>query len=202
MAARAHSSAEESCKARLSTALQPDTRLESPLPGEDPLSADVSKEGLRDLLGMAQFTARTMVDATPQQVLDVLTDPDEIRSWSPIPFEVEELDGHRLDTGSLARVSGSLAGRRVGFDVEVHAAGADGLELSAAGAISLDVRYVLERVEGGSEVTASIALRGGAGLTGRLLTTATSALLKGGALELATSRIARAAEAAPRLAFA
>ncbi|MBV9418117.1 MAG: hypothetical protein JO363_24245 [Solirubrobacterales bacterium] len=90
----------------------------------------------------------------------------------------------------------------MGFDVEVHAAGADGLELSAAGAISLDVLYVLERVEGGSEVTASIALRAGSGLTGRLLATAASALLKGGALDLATGRIARAAEAAPRLAFA
>ena len=151
---------------------------------------------------MAKFTARTTVRATPEQVLEVLTDPDEIRSWSPIPFEVEELDGRRLDAGSVARVSGSLAGRRVGFDVEVHAADADGLELSAAGVISLDVQYVLERVEGGSEVTASIALRGGSGLTGRLLATATSALLKGGALELATGRIARAAEDAPRLAFA
>jgi len=151
---------------------------------------------------MAQFISRTTANATPEQVLDVLTDPDEIRSWSPIPFEVEEFAGRRLDSGSVARVSGSLAGRRVGFDVEVHAAGADGLELSAAGAISLDVLYVLERVEGGSEVTASIALRAGSGLTGRLLATAASALLKGGALDLATGRIARAAEAAPRLAFA
>ena len=150
---------------------------------------------------MAQFTARTSVNATPEQVLEVLTDPDEIRRWSPIPFELEEFDGRRLDPGSVARVRGSLAGRRVGFDVEVHAADADGLELSAAGAITLDVRYVLERVEDGSEVTASIALRAGSGLTGRLLTTATSALLRGGALELATGRIARAAEPAPRLAF-
>ncbi|MBV9683407.1 MAG: SRPBCC family protein [Solirubrobacterales bacterium] len=151
---------------------------------------------------MAQFTARTIVCASPEQVLEVLTDPDEIRSWSPIPFEVEEFDGHRLDSGSVARVTGSLAGRRVGFDVEVHSADADGLKLSAAGAISLDVMYVLERVEDGSEVTASIVLRGGSGLTGRLLATATSALLKGGALDLAAGRIARAAEAAPRLAFA
>ncbi|MBV9335085.1 MAG: SRPBCC family protein [Solirubrobacterales bacterium] len=150
---------------------------------------------------MAQFTARTIANATPEQVLDVLTDPDEIRSWSPIPFEVEEFDGRRLDSGSVARVSGSLAGRRVGFDVEVHAADAEGLELSATGAISLDVLYAVERVERGSEVTASIVLRGGSGLTGRLLATATSALLKGGALDLATGRIARAAEAAPRLAF-
>ena len=151
---------------------------------------------------MAQFTARTIVNAPPEQVLEVLTDPDEIRSWSPIPFEVEEFDGRRLEAGSVARVRGSLAGSRVGFDVEVHAADADGLELSAAGPVSLDVQYVLERVEGGSEVTASVAVRGGSGLTGRLLAAATKTLLKGGALDLAAGRIARAAETAPCLRFA
>lgn len=151
---------------------------------------------------MAQFTAKTIVKAPPEQVLGVLTDPDEIRSWSPIPFEVEELDGRRLEVGSVTRVSGSLAGRRVGFEVEVYAADADGLELTAAGPISLEVLYALEPNEDGSEVTASIGVHGGSGLTGRLLAAATRALLKGGALELATGRIARAAEAAPCLALA
>ena len=56
------------------------------------------------LLHMAQFTARSVVDATPEQVLEVLTDPEEIRSWSPIPFEVNEFGGRRLHPGSVARV--------------------------------------------------------------------------------------------------
>ena len=151
---------------------------------------------------MAQFTATSIVDATPEQVLEVLTDPEEIRSWSPIAFEVDEFGGRRLHPGSVARVTGSLAGRRVGFDVAIHAADTDGLQLSAVGPISLDARYALSRVEGGSEVTASIDVRGGSGLTGRLLATATSALLQAGALDLAASRIARAAEATARLAYA
>jgi Polyketide cyclase / dehydrase and lipid transport len=151
---------------------------------------------------MAQFTARNFVDATPEQVLEVLTDPEEIRGWSPIAFEVDEFAGRRLHCGSVARVSGSLAGRRVGFDVAVHAADADGLELTAVGPISLDARYGVSRVEGGSEVTASIVVRGGSGLAGRLLATATSALLGAGALDLAAARIARAAEAAAQLAYA
>jgi hypothetical protein len=151
---------------------------------------------------MVRFTAKSIVDATPEQVLDVLTDPEEIRRWSPISFEVDEFGGRRLHCGSVARVSGSLAGRRVGFDVAVHAADADGLELSAVGAISLDARYGLSRVGGGSEVSASIVVRGGSGLTGRLLATAASALLQAGALELAAGRIARAAEGAARPAFA
>jgi hypothetical protein len=146
---------------------------------------------------MAHFTARTTANADPEQVLQVLTDPDEIRSWSPIPFEVEDLDGLKLEAGSVARVSGCLAGKRVGFDVEVHTADTSGLELTAEGPISIDVLYELEPVDGGSEVTASIGLRDGAGLTGRLLTSATGALLKGGALNAAAGRIARAAESAP-----
>lgn len=147
---------------------------------------------------MAHFTARTTVTALPEQVLGVLTDPEEIRSWSPIPFEVEELDGLRLEAGSIARVSGSLAGRRVGFEVDVRAADVDGLQLTAAGPISIDVLYALEPVDEGSEVTASIGVRSGSGLTGRVLAAATNALLKGGALELATRRIARAAAIAPK----
>ncbi|MGN6167900.1 MAG: SRPBCC family protein [Solirubrobacteraceae bacterium] len=146
---------------------------------------------------MAHFTARTTANAIPEQVIQVLTDPDEIRSWSPIPFEVDDLVGSQLAAGSVARVSGSLAGKRVGFDVEVHAADARGLELSAEGPISIDVRYELEPVDGGSEVRASVGVRDGSGLTGRLLAKATGALLKAGALDAAASRIARAAECAP-----
>jgi hypothetical protein len=146
---------------------------------------------------MTKFTARTTASATPEQVLQVLTDPEEIRSWSPIPFEVEDFDGARLEAGSLARVSGSLVGRHVGFDVEVHAADNAGLELTADGPISIDVLYRLEPVADGSEVTASVGVRDGSGLSGRLLAKATAALLKSGALDAAARRIARAAESAP-----
>jgi hypothetical protein len=146
---------------------------------------------------MAYFTARTTANAAPEQVLQVLTDPEAIREWSPIPFEVDELDGLRLEAGSCARVSGCLAGKRVGFDVEIHAADAEGLELTAHGPISIDVLYEFERVAGGSDVIASVGVRDGAGITGRILAKATAALLKAGALDSAASRIARAAEAGP-----
>ena len=146
---------------------------------------------------MAEFTAHTTADAAPEQVLQVLTDPDAIASWSPIPFEVENLDGLRLEAGSYARVSGSLAGKRVGFDVEVHAADEGGLELTAEGPISIDVLYELEPVAGGSEVTASVSVRDGSGITGRLLARATGALLSGGALDAAAGRIVSAAESIP-----
>jgi hypothetical protein len=145
---------------------------------------------------MAHFMAHTTAHASPEQVLRVLTDPDEIRSWSPVPFEVEDLDRPRLEPGSVARVSGCLAGKRLDFDVEVHAADTRRLELTAKGPISFDVLYRLDPIEDRSDVTASIRLRDGSGLGGRLLAKATAALLRGGALDAAATRIARAAESA------
>jgi len=151
---------------------------------------------------MAQWTTRTQANASPEQVLEVLTDPDAIRLWSPIDFEVEDLTGPRLSAGDVTRVTGRVAGFSVGFDVEVHAASADGIELTALGPIGIDVRYELTPAEGGSDVTATIGLRGGGGITGRLISKATAALLSAGALDGAARSIARAAEQTPALALA
>src|SRR3954447_19581439 len=82
---------------------------------------------------MANWTATTTTTATPDQVLEVLTHPDEIRRWSPIDFELDDLDTVRLAPGTRARVTGRLAGVSVGFDVEGHAADTGLLELSARG---------------------------------------------------------------------
>jgi hypothetical protein len=150
---------------------------------------------------MAHFTAQTTSSASPDQILDVLTDPDAIRDWAPVPFEVD-LDGRRLRAGSHARVSGGLAGLRLGFDVEVRTADADGLELTARGPVGIDVRYGLEPAGDGTEVSASVSVTGGGGLTGRIVSKATAALLSAGALEGAAGRIARAAETGPAYALA
>jgi uncharacterized protein YndB with AHSA1/START domain len=149
---------------------------------------------------MACWTTQTTIQAAPEQVLEVLIDPEAIRAWSPVPFELDGSDG-RLAAGRTARVNGQLAGVRVGFDVEVHAAGADGLDLTAHGPVALDVHYELTPTAGGSQVTASVAMRRAKGLTGRLVASATGALLSAGALEGAAGRIARAAEATPVLAL-
>jgi hypothetical protein len=151
---------------------------------------------------MAQWTTRTQANASPQQLLEVLTDPDAIALWSPIDFEVEDLVGSRLSAGDVTRVTGRVGGVRVGFDVEVHAADEDGIELSADGPIGIDVRYDLAAAEGGSEVTATVGLRRGGGITGRLISQATAALLSAGALDGAARSIARAAERTPALALA
>ena len=143
---------------------------------------------------MAHWSATTTTQATPEQLLAVLTHPEEIRRWSPVDFDIDDLDTSRLAPGTRARVTGRLAGVRVGFDVEVHAADEDVLELSADGPVGLDVRYELAPADAGSELYASVSLRRGGGITGRLVANATAALLAAGALEGAAGRIARAAE--------
>jgi hypothetical protein len=147
---------------------------------------------------MRTWTATTTTAARPQDVLEVLTDPEACGlgpTHPPLRFDVEELDGRRLAAGSRARVSGKLAGRRVGFDVEVHEASGRGLSLAADGPVGFDVAYELAAVDGGSEVRASVSVRPSRGIAGRLLAEATSALLSAGALEAAVSRIAREAVA-------
>jgi hypothetical protein len=130
-------------------------------------------------------------------VLDVLTHPEEIRRWSPVDFDLDDLDGRRLAAGTRGRVTGKLAGVKVGFDVEVHAADEDRLELSADGPIGLDVSYRLNPDEAGAELSAQVSLRRGRGLTGRVVANATAALLSAGALEGAAGRIVRVAESRP-----
>ncbi|MET0761713.1 MAG: SRPBCC family protein [Thermoleophilaceae bacterium] len=141
---------------------------------------------------MSNWTATTTANATPEQLLDVLTRPEKIQDWAPVDFDLE--DWRRLSTGTRTRVTGRLAGMPVEFDVEVHRADEAGLRLSADGPIGLDVRYELAPVSTGAELNASVSLRAGGGLTGRLVTKATQALLSAGALEGAAGRIAAAAE--------
>jgi hypothetical protein len=141
-----------------------------------------------------QWTATARANATPGEVLEVLTHPEEIRRWSPVDFDLDELDGRRLAAGATGRVTGRVAGVTVGFDVKVHAADEARLELSAEGPVAFDVRYELMPDETGAELNASVSVRRGGGLSGRLVEKATAALLSAGALEGAAGRIARVAE--------
>jgi hypothetical protein len=142
---------------------------------------------------MRTWTAQTHIAADPEVVLDVLTDPDACRRWSPVPFDVDCAGADRLAAGTRMRVSGQLVGRTVGFDVEVHEAGDGRLALSARGPVAFDVAYEARAAKGGSEVCASVSVRSGGGLFGRVAEQATAALLHAGALGVAVDRIAASA---------
>jgi len=130
----------------------------------------------------------TWLPAPPEDVLELLTDPQAIARWSPVGFELLELDGERLDAGRCARVRGELAGRRVEFTVLVQEAGPERLALTASGPIDLDVDYRFCALDRGSEVRAAVGVRG-RGFIGGLIARAAEALLAAGALDHALARM-------------
>jgi carbon monoxide dehydrogenase subunit G len=145
---------------------------------------------------MRTWTAHALTDAHPEDVLLALTDPDAVARWSPVPFDVEDDDVLRLRAGTRTRVSGRLAGVRVGFDVEVEHADDRALRLRASGPVSMDVEYDVERAGAATEVRASVSVRPGRGLLSSVMAEATNGLLRAGALDTALDRLARSFDCA------
>src|SRR3954463_14142233 len=143
---------------------------------------------------MGTWETRATVMGGPEDVLEVLTDPYAAQRWSPVGFELEQIEGDRLRSGSRAVLTGKLAGRSVKFDVDVLKASDGQLELHAKGPVEMDVRYDAAALGDVTEVTAQVAVRSAGGLLGRLLSSATDALLAGGALNLAVQSVAREVE--------
>jgi hypothetical protein len=146
---------------------------------------------------MCSWRTNATVPGSPSDILELLTEPEAIARWAPVPFEVVALDGARLESGSRARVAGRLAGRSVEFDVDVLRASDERLELVAHGPISIDVQYRLRPAGSWSRIEASVAVEG-RGLFGRILAKATETLLAGGALRMSLERLGR--ELQPALA--
>jgi hypothetical protein len=144
---------------------------------------------------LSTWTTQTIVDGTPDEVLAVLSDPECCCRWSPIDFDLEDLDGDRLQTGSFARVAGRVAGISVSFEIEVLHASGRRLALTARGPMTLDVEYEAYPADAGSaEVWATVTVKAARSLSGRLAAASTEALLRGGALSLALRRIAAEVE--------
>ncbi len=148
---------------------------------------------------MARWTAHTHVAGAPDEVLELLTEPEAIARWSPIDFDVVDQVGERLASGDRVRVQGRLAGRALTFDVDVARAEEGELWLTADGPIRLDVAYRIRGSEFGSDLQAMIDVSG-RGIMGRVLAQATDALLASGALRFAVDRLA--GEFAPASALA
>jgi hypothetical protein len=135
------------------------------------------------------WSARADFDAEAADVLQALTDPDTIAEWAPVSFEIDGGSGRALRAGSCERISGSIAGLRVAFDVEVARADLSRLELVARGPLSMDVAYAFLEREDHVTVEAHVAVHRGGGLTGHVLARAVSALLNAGALQRALGRL-------------
>jgi hypothetical protein len=144
---------------------------------------------------VSTWTTQTTCNATPDDVLELLTEPGAIARWSPVPFTLVDLDQDRLAAGDRVRVRGELAGRGVEFLVDVAKADDGHLALTATGPIRIDVEYRITGGTYGSSLRARIGVAG-SGLFGRVLAGATDALLAAGALRMAVDRIAEELEPA------
>src|SRR4051794_2410135 len=140
---------------------------------------------------MRTWTAQATTAARPEEILAALTDPSAVARWSPVAFDIDDDRVRRLQTGTRTRVSGRLAGVRVGFDVEVDRADDRQLRLRAQGPVSMDVAYDVARAGEATEVRASVSVRPGRGLLSTVMAEATNGLLRAGALSTAVDRIAR-----------
>lgn len=148
---------------------------------------------------MRTWTADTWLAGEPDDVLELLTEPEAIARWSPVPFELVDCETERLLAGTRARVRGELAGRGLQFEVDVHEASPARLALVAQGPIAIDVEYRLAPLDCGSQLQAAVSVSG-RGLLGGLLARAVETLLAGGALQHALRRIS--AQLEPALAAA
>ena len=143
---------------------------------------------------MRTWRAQTTVPAPPEEVLDVLTHPAALARWSPVGFEIEELDSTHLRSGTRARVAGCLAGHRVAFDVDVMQADPERLLLHARGPVGMDVEYTIAPAPHGSAVDAVVTVRGERRLTKALIARSLHLLLAVGGLEVALARLSREVE--------
>jgi hypothetical protein len=151
---------------------------------------------------MKTYEARTAIPAEPARVIALLTDPAACRRWSPVDFEIEELNAPRLRVGTRARIGGRVAGRPVRFDLSVLEASDRHLELAALGPCEFRARYDAEREQDGTGLTASVSVASRGGLRSRLVSAAAEALLAGGILGRTLDRsAAAAAPAAARVAL-
>jgi polyketide cyclase/dehydrase/lipid transport protein len=142
------------------------------------------------------WRSRTTVRATPQHVIDTLTDPAACARWSPIPFSLDTSDSARLRPGTTTRVSGRLLGGQVRFNLHTLAADPCRLHLHARGPIDILVDYTLEPSPAGCALDAVVVIHPPTGRFGRLLACATGLLLATGALDDAMRGIAHEAERA------
>jgi hypothetical protein len=137
---------------------------------------------------MRTWTTETWIAGMPDEVLARLTDPESIARWAPVDYDVIELDGDRLRTGSRARVRGALGRYPIEFTVHIQQAHDGRLALLARGPVSIAAEYLLRPVRDGSLLRASISVSG-RGPFGRALAGLVEALLAAGLLRASMRRL-------------
>jgi hypothetical protein len=144
------------------------------------------------------WRSRAVVHATPQQVIETLTDTEACARWSPISFHLDDLDGTHLRPDTTTRLSGRFVGLQIRFELAILAANPARLLLRATGPIEIGVDYNIQPAAAGCAIDAAVSIRALDRRFGRLLARATELLLDNGTLDQTLRRIAHEAEQAAR----
>jgi uncharacterized protein YndB with AHSA1/START domain len=144
------------------------------------------------------WRSRTTVLASPEHVMDALTDTAACARWSPVPFAVDGGGSHRLAPGTIRRVSGRLLGAPVRFHLHTLEVNPRRLRLHARGPIEISVAYALTPLAEGCAVDAHVSIDRPRNPLGRLVGRTTGLMLAAGTLDVALSRLAREAERSAR----
>ena len=141
---------------------------------------------------MSTWTSHAVIHGRPDDILAVLTDPSAASRWAPVEFDCTEAG--KLSEGSQIDLRGRLGGLCVHFEVDVHRADAERLELTASGPVLMHVEYRMTAVDEQSELEALVSVRRAPGLLNAVVARAADALFAAGALRAAVSGIAREVE--------
>lgn len=139
------------------------------------------------------FTASEHIAAPPARVLAVLSDPEAVRRWFPLPCAFEE-DVDRLRAGEVYKTSGRLAGRSLRAELSVLEADESHIAVRLSGPVIFDLTALLTPAGAGTDAEIRAWVHSGGGLSGKLLTSAASALLLAGALTHTVAAIRAEAE--------
>jgi hypothetical protein len=98
----------------------------------------------------------TTVTGLPDEVLTLLTQPDAIARWTPVPFRAHRPRRRSLGERHPRASSRTLSQTLAGVDLEVLAADDNRVALVATGPFSIDVEYRLRPTPRGGNVSASV----------------------------------------------
>src|SRR5919202_1181628 len=92
-----------------------------------------------------RWNTHTVVSAEPAEVIEVLTCVDAIRDWSPVTFDLDDCESHRLHTGTHDRVVPLEDGASVEAAVSVRSRGGTGGRIVARAVNALLAAGALDR---------------------------------------------------------
>lgn len=138
-----------------------------------------------------QVRQSEIVQASPQEILDVVLTAEHLDQWWPLPITVNA--SGRLHAGDSCQVRTDLPAHAIDAEIRVIRADDDGFYVEAFGPLNFRVDVTFCPIDQGLRVDIHAQARSGGGLKGRLLMVAAAPLM-GPGLHRAVSGIKRLAE--------